>query len=75
MTEHIKRFGQYVLDMNTLPEPDVPKIISIVFFFGDVTTFYTYPEPTPAMFSLALSGNNSRLGQDKNWPLKNTFIK
>jgi TnpA family transposase len=28
MTKHIKRFGQYVLDMNTLPEPlEIPKLV------------------------------------------------
>ena len=46
MREHIRRFGQYVLDMDDLPGPLNPQPLPVR--AGLVTTFYTYPEPTPA---------------------------
>ncbi len=42
---HILRFGRYTLDMDTTPEPLNPTAAPIR--AGFVTTFYTYPQPTP----------------------------
>ena len=47
MREHIRRFGQYVLDMEETPCP-LTQSATAPLRAGLVTTFYTYPEPTPA---------------------------
>jgi hypothetical protein len=49
--EHIRRFGQYVLDMNDLPGP---RAAAAPLRADRVTTFYTYPELTPCWIKLNL---------------------
>ena len=47
MREHIRRFGQYVLDMDEVPEPLRPEAGAVILIRGLVITFYTYPARTP----------------------------
>jgi hypothetical protein len=47
MTEHVKRFGQYVLDMNDAWAFGSAETGSGIGFRRHVTTFYTYPNTTP----------------------------
>jgi Tn3 transposase DDE domain len=47
LTEHIKRFGQYVLDMDTPRSHYSQNRCSPQCCHSAVTGFYTYPEHTP----------------------------
>ncbi len=50
MREHIRRFGQYVLDMEEVPEPLEPKAMKLelspTYIRVLVITLYTYPAHT-----------------------------
>ena len=45
--QHIRRFGQYVLDMEDKPEPLQPKPVPLPPSQTEMITFYTYSEHTP----------------------------
>ncbi len=43
--DHIRRFGRFALDMTQLPK--TPRSAAAPILKRPVTTFYTYPDPTP----------------------------
>jgi hypothetical protein len=58
MREHIRRFGQYVLDMKDLPSPLEPQPLP---FEPPCDHFYTYPEPTPNRAAFSTPPVGSRM--------------